>query len=325
VSEFKNIEELFKSELQNHEVPVRAELWNKVASASGIVKPRFWTTGKIAAASVLTLTLGAAVLWFLPKSQNQTTSNVAIEQHEETNPNQSQGFESKDQQLGNENQLLKEKESSSNALNQETSTNKDIASKSVEYSPRPKNNSKEKSTVPPFADAPIGGEVAPVAIEKTEHDGTDSKSAPSFTPETSAKEAAVQNEDVLDLKTLQITTKQDKPITQDQRIAPPKEETVSLEQIHFPEPFVKIFNPNVSGESGSFSVLSKDLGTFKIEISNRSGKRVYESNDPNFVWRGEQMDGSLAPEGTYVYSVFATTNSGEPLKPQSGSVFLMRR
>lgn len=321
MKEFNNIEELFKSQLQNHEVVARPELWDRVASSSGINKPRFSTLSKIAAASLFSIALGATVFWFVPKSQKDTANVIKEEQDL---------VQSKLQTIEhNEQKLNKESESISNSIKPETKASKGNASKEVKQTIPHENATPKKRlaipealvddqtpqepTIPPFGKEQKGSNPAP--ITKGE-------------PNTEIGEAALDEllkPEVLDLEALHIDIKPSQKTIDEARIAPNKEETTSLEQIHFPEPFAKIFNPNIAGESGCFSAPNKNLGTFKIEIRNRSGKMIYKSIDPNFIWKGEQMDGSLAPEGTYVYSIFATTNEGDPLKPQIGSVFLMRK
>lgn len=323
MKEFNNIEELFKSQLQNHEVVARPELWGRVASSSGINKPRFSTLSKIAAASLCSLALGAIVFWTIPKSQKDTANLIKEERVLVQRKLQTIEY--------NKQKLNKESESISNSIKPETKASKGNASEEAGQAISHENSTPKTSHV--FQETPMLDKKetnkAPT-IEQPQKEQKVSNLTPikKGEPHTEIGERAqgeLLKPEVLDLEALHIDIKQSKKTIDEARIAPNKEETTALEQIHFPELFVKIFNPNIGGESGYFSAPNKDLGTFKIEIRNRSGKMIYKSIDPKFIWKGEQMDGTLAPEGTYVYSIFATTNEGDPLKPQIGSVFLMRK
>jgi hypothetical protein len=108
-------------------------------------------------------------------------------------------------------------------------------------------------------------------------------------------------------------------------IAPEKREEVSRESKHYPSAFPRIFNPNVPGDAGTFSIDVRDVSYFKIEIRNQKGQLMFSTQDVNFVWKGTTLDGSMAPESTYLFLIESNDMNGEALKPQSGAVFLMRK
>jgi gliding motility-associated-like protein len=58
-----------------------------------------------------------------------------------------------------------------------------------------------------------------------------------------------------------------------------------------------VFTPNGDGFNDSFKILNKTPNT-KILISNRWGVKVFESEDYNNDWQGENL-----PEGVYFYSI----------------------
>ena len=108
-------------------------------------------------------------------------------------------------------------------------------------------------------------------------------------------------------------------------IAPEKREEVSRESKHYPSAFPRIFNPNAPGDAGTFSIEVRDVSYFSIKIHNQKGLLMFSTQDTNFVWKGTTLDGSLAPEGTYLFLIESNDMNGEALKPQSGAVFLMRK
>jgi hypothetical protein len=293
VSDLNNIEKLFEEKFENFEMPVRTELWSQVAQGASIEKTVFWTSAKIAASVIIGVVAISAVTWYTmnldSKSNNSSAVVNAIVENEE-----------------------------------EIQEEIDV----LPFEAEPLNFKSAAATTFPAPKSAIQLEKSNEFVDEV------------LIPELTQQEDIKFNESKLVLDIDKITAPESinivepsvkfepaprETLTLEILIAPEKSEEKSLEQIHFPQEFVKIFNPNLPGESGQFSIYSEDLRTFKIEIRSRRGTLIYTSSDPNFVWRGEQMDGSKAPEGTYLYTVFAETNNGELIKPQSGSVFLMRK
>lgn len=298
MSDLNNIEKLFQEQFENFEMPVRASLWSQVAAGAGIGKAVFWTTSKIIAAAFVGVVVVSVGSWYLLKT-DKSTDEIAIVQ-----PTIDQVVDNEISESGASVSVSEEIKTAANNFVDNTlerpraiegqpqhtyTASQDRISQSLDMD--------KTELFPSLTTSPDFGIISSVDVYV---EPAESQYA-TFEPAPTEK---------LNLEIL---------------IAPNKSDEKTLEQIHFPHAFVKIFNPRLSGEAGQFSIQSKDLGTFEIEIRTRSGKLVYKSTDPNFIWRGEQMDGSEAPEGTYMYTIFATTNSGQPLKPQLGSVFLMRK
>lgn len=298
MNDFNNIEKLFQEKLENFEMPARAELWNKVAAGAGIGKAVFWTTSKIAAAAFVGVLVVSVTSWFVVNNNSDSASNNGIQNERE--------------------HLLDEKMIQSGSLQLETDQNTDIGSTLVDDV-----TDKINTNAPP-EETLGGGDIIWLDFEPPREDLIVNEPTLYFVPQE-----FIEPEDGFVKSTQsQYATFEPAPtekLNLEILIAPNKSEEKTLEQIHFPHAFVKIFNPNLPGDAGQFSIQSKDLGSFEIEIRTRSGKLVYTSTDPNFIWRGEQMGGSEAPEGTYLYTIFSTTLSGESIKPQPGSVFLMRK
>jgi hypothetical protein len=297
VSDLNNIEKLFHEKLENFEMPVRAELWDKVAAGAGIGKTVFWTGTKISAAVVVGLVTIASLSWLVldqnTESETTTVANITQHQPEDFNPGGA---------IEEDNVSLETNESVLNSAIQKPRLSID----------KQKDNNSVAQTDLPNQPIPSGllGYIVP---DKAKDDDLDNQLEIADNVIQTTTEPAVFTPAPTEILNLDIL------------YAPEKTAEKSLEQIHFPHQFVQVFSSSLAGEAGQFSVYSENLGSFKIEIRTRAGKLVYASSDPNFVWRGEQMDGSEAPEGTYMYTIFSTTSSGESIKPQAGSVFLMRK
>ncbi|MCL2414119.1 MAG: gliding motility-associated C-terminal domain-containing protein [Bacteroidales bacterium] len=101
------------------------------------------------------------------------------------------------------------------------------------------------------------------------------------------------------------------------------------ECMHFEIP--NVFTPNGDGINDEFKINWRyplqNIVVFTIRIFNRWGNLVFESNDPNFEWDGNnQATGRPAPDGTYFYVIEFTLPGGEPFirETLSGSVTILR-
>lgn len=294
MSDLNNIEKLFQDKLQNLEMPVRPELWNKVSVGAGIGKTSFWSASKIAAASLVGVVAISALTWFV----FQDEKSEDIPQHSQVEPT-----------AQNNEPVVPSDRIETPEQNVQESYNRQEELLAPTTAPAETNSPSQHEFTSSLQGIPESNtsldDLEPMSIEIPEAPSTHEQ-VQTYEQPAEAFEPAPQ--EVLNLEL----------------IAPVKYEEQSLEQIHFPQQFVQVFNPNLPGENGQFTVYSENLGSFKIEIKTRAGKLVFTSSDPNFVWRGEQMDGSQAPEGTYMYTIFSTTMNGESIK-RAGSVFLMRK
>jgi gliding motility-associated-like protein len=87
------------------------------------------------------------------------------------------------------------------------------------------------------------------------------------------------------------------------------------------------FTPNNDGNNDAFGAYTSctQIIQFNLQIYNRWGEKVYETNDLDAKWDG-RYKGEAAPAATYVYQVgisYTTTNNAETRK-YKGSVMLIR-
>jgi gliding motility-associated-like protein len=82
------------------------------------------------------------------------------------------------------------------------------------------------------------------------------------------------------------------------------------------------FSPNGDGQNDVFSLSITAVKRFQIEIYNRWGELIFESNDPHFQWDGT-IQGVESPVGAYMYKV-SYSGFGFVGGRQSGILYLLR-
>ena len=91
--------------------------------------------------------------------------------------------------------------------------------------------------------------------------------------------------------------------------------------------FSNVFRPNLSGPTGGdvtqlprdmvdmvfYPVVKEYIDNYKLQIFNRSGVLIFESNDINIGWDG-YYKGQLCMQGVYVWYVEGNYASGKPYR-----------
>jgi gliding motility-associated-like protein len=62
------------------------------------------------------------------------------------------------------------------------------------------------------------------------------------------------------------------------------------------------FTPNGDGLNETFGIVGEGIVEYNIQIFNRWGNLIFESNDPKIQWDGNDHN-EKAPTGTYVYKI----------------------
>jgi len=83
-----------------------------------------------------------------------------------------------------------------------------------------------------------------------------------------------------------------------------------------------IFSPNDDGNNDVYLVRGKGISLFLLQIYNRWGQLVFESNDIENGWDGTK-DGNPFNQGVFVYKITATMSSGKKIN-ETGNVTLIR-
>src|SRR5690606_13536199 len=87
-----------------------------------------------------------------------------------------------------------------------------------------------------------------------------------------------------------------------------------------------VFSPNGDSKNDTFQVVGLSLDQFSMEVFNRWGQLMYNTNNPALGWNGG-LDNSASdvPDGTYFYVItFKDNCSTEPLTRHHGHVTLVR-
>lgn len=100
-------------------------------------------------------------------------------------------------------------------------------------------------------------------------------------------------------------------------------DTVNVEISGYMEVFVpNVFSPNGDGWNDVLQIQGPRLFNYQIQIFDRWGKLMYESNDQKTYWDGKYQGQELAPQ-TFVYILVGETVLGEEIK-QTGNVTIIK-
>lgn len=83
------------------------------------------------------------------------------------------------------------------------------------------------------------------------------------------------------------------------------------------------FTPDADGVNDQFGAKGINVKDFHMEIFNRWGEKIFESNDINSHWDGT-FNGMAAQQGSYVFNVTAYDMETEEDISTSGTVALLR-
>ncbi|MCB0478068.1 MAG: gliding motility-associated C-terminal domain-containing protein [Crocinitomicaceae bacterium] len=90
-------------------------------------------------------------------------------------------------------------------------------------------------------------------------------------------------------------------------------------QIYIPN----IFSPNNDGQNDIFKVYGPAWKHYKMEIYNRWGGLIWESEDANVQWDGTHKNGEECPQAVFVYKFWGVSTIGQTFE-RSGNVMLTR-
>lgn len=84
-----------------------------------------------------------------------------------------------------------------------------------------------------------------------------------------------------------------------------------------------VFTPNGDGYNDEFNILASGITQFYLQIYNRWGVLLFESNSPTIKWNGKTSSGRPASDGTYYYILNAKSVTRD-YGSQHGTVTLLR-
>lgn len=83
------------------------------------------------------------------------------------------------------------------------------------------------------------------------------------------------------------------------------------------------FTPNGDGINDFFGVKAEGIKSFNLQIFNRWGEVVFESENISNLWDGTFKGEKIKNTDVYVYQVKATGLNNKPLPEENGSVTLV--
>jgi gliding motility-associated-like protein len=82
-----------------------------------------------------------------------------------------------------------------------------------------------------------------------------------------------------------------------------------------------VFTP-MADKNNLFEIKARNLNTYKIQIYNRNGEMIYESNDINKPWNG-RYNNVMCMKGAYVYVIrYSNVNNPNNVLIRKGTVLL---
>lgn len=341
----KNIENLFKEKLENHESSVRPDLWDSISSsipAAGTAATAIALKTKILVGVAASIITAATVYYF-----NQNYHNTQAASPQKTEQSSSHG----------ENETSTE----DSTITQTTKTTAAAASKSAnlvtkevivekpsisldnlgdKINPEAHNILSEyplrstaieapnnKTDISPKTEKPESAEPLAIEPEKAAPPVMQIKEVENksllyflFSPQkASAYEWWIDDKLVSNNATFNYNFENDgnyavRLVTTSAEGAK-SEVTQNIEvyrNISFKLP--NAFSPNGDGMNDVFNVENGIEHFQKIDrllIQDKNGKSIYESST-KFIWDGSSMDGNICQSGVYTYTIFATDNKNNP-------------
>ena len=83
------------------------------------------------------------------------------------------------------------------------------------------------------------------------------------------------------------------------------------------------FTPNGDGINDFFGVKAEGIKSFNLQVFNRWGEIVFESENITHLWDGSFKGERIKNTDVYVYQVKATGLNNKPLPEENGSVTLV--
>lgn len=79
-----------------------------------------------------------------------------------------------------------------------------------------------------------------------------------------------------------------------------------------------VFTPNGDGVNDIFFIESEGLSDFNVVVMDAKSKVVFQSNNPDFNWDGNDISGNPLPADRYVYFITAKDKDGAFIKKGNG-------
>lgn len=302
MKDIKDIEKLFSDSFESFEAPVNPELWSGISqgiSAAGSTGSAagFGIITKFIVAASIVGTIGVVSYFGLVDDQKESNSTVV----ENTTPIV---VENDNTETSNLNNSLETRDSSFEDINSEETVETEIESDKVSAENVDRDLLVEMNE--PEVLTP------PIQEKETNRDSDESPKL-----NTAHKEPVTENPK-------QVTKKEPiekTPLEEDNNStnyeAPTSEEDTALNTDNqLKGLFPNTFTPNNDGVNDFLEIkVEEELSFFRIDVFTTKGELVYSSENVNFRWDGNHLNGSPVSSGKYVYQIETKDLNGQTLKP----------
>ena len=296
------IKELFSEKLGSYEAEVNPQLWGNIASQVAVS-----VGGTVTGISIFSkIIIGASVISAIVVTTVIVKNSSEIDKN--NNPIVEKSIKNEDR---TKDKIPKQEAVVVNKKQAPAAERDEQAARNIEGASQGNNEPGET-------------ELAPPASTKINEGASNPSTNKTAQPETSVtKTAELENNNTTgpdvkteDLKEINITSE---AVIENQTTSPEN-------AIYKIEVLPNIFSPNNDGENDFFLVKSVGLEEFNIVVLNNKSKVVYQSNNPDFIWDGNDLSGNPVPSGynvRYVYYITARDKNGGPVNKGS-SLRVMR-
>jgi gliding motility-associated-like protein len=85
-----------------------------------------------------------------------------------------------------------------------------------------------------------------------------------------------------------------------------------------------VFTPGNDGKNDEYLVDIFNYREFRLQIFNRWGERIFETEDPSVGWNGNDINGKQLPSSTYYYILDYAFTCDEDTSRVEGIVEMIR-
>ena len=270
------IKELFSKKLGNHKVDVNPALWNNIAAKIG-TQTAIVSTGVSAGVKIIIATISAAVIvtGIVLYSNSATVETQKITKNTNKEP-------------------ILELEETINLETNETQVKTNVTPIKNITTP----NSENTETIITDETTKVNQTVLVeenITVETQEQEQN-----------TQLVQSTVNNEEETEV----VENNTEEENTNEEETTFLDVEKEQLVEGYFIERMPDVFSPNSDGSNDLFFIKSDGLSEFHIVVMNENNRTVFQSSEADFKWNGNDLDGTPAMKGRYVYFITAIDRNG---------------
>ena len=278
------IKDFFSNTLNNHELPVRADLWQGIASQMGtttaVTSTSIWT--KLAIATVGLATASMVIYAVVKNDVQQVPKKGNIQTEQKVN-------HTKEHKPEEEHKPEKPRSTQQKTAFTWVTVPTTIPFLGISQLVE---NSLKLNQTQPFVSLPE---------QLFQVDLIENQSLPSIESNPSIGSSNEQKEAV----------SSDPVISQVQEVISASEKSDKIGTLS------NVFTPNGDNVNDFLFVESTQLSDFQVVVMDKYNKTVFTSTDPSFRWDGIGLSGEPVPAGNYVYFITARDEDGKPVNKYS--------